>query len=817
MKSVFPALCLLLIFLSGNLSSYAQQSYTLKGKIYEQKTKEPIPYANIYDSAFQVQATADSNGYFELSLKAATYHFEISSVGYQTVYKEITLTGNISIEVHLQQDVQLQEVTVTSEKFSKTAEMSTSGITTITSATVERLPAFLGEKDIMKAVLLTPGIQSGQEGARGIFVRGGSPDQNLIVFHNAPVYNASHIYGFLSVFTTESLNKMDIYKSYIPVQYGGRLSSVISIEPNYGNTDSWKGDYSISFITSKFHIEGPIKKDKTSMNFTIRDCHAGFFTAPIAKSQYKKNGIDGTLKYFFYDINGAIRHQINDKNTLSWSLYAGSDLFTFGDGKSYPRATHFSSYSTTRNLNWMNIANSLEWETRLKKVTISNMYTYSFYKLDSRQRLYNVYRDYISEASYISTTQYNTLSRISENGWQTNFRQTVKKDHLFNYGIRLSDRIFTINNVNANIKDSTNTTIQRDRYAYPKVNAIDLYTYLDYKFTWKDKLELSAGAQLFMYYANKKAFFYPQPRAELIYHPIAGMSMRASVLQTVQPMHLLTNNTGDILNDVWVPATAKVEPETAWQYSGGVQYDHPKGYTVSIDGYYKTMHHLSEYKYGTTFILDNISWDDQLLNSGTGKAYGMELFFAKTKGQFTAWVKYNLGWSTRHYPELNDGKTYYYKYDRRNDVSIVLQYKLKKHFDFTIAWTYGTGWRMTTPNSSYASDATLYNYDKANLPLNGTQNMYTYWNERNNYVLPAYHHLDIGMNYTTQGKRVTHQLNVSIYNVYNHKNIFTVYRQDAEDKNGNPYKQYKQLSMFPIVPSIGYSIHFDIKKRKSNT
>ena len=226
------------------------------------------------------------------------------------------------------------------------------------------------------------------------------------------------------------------------------------------------------------------------------------------------------------------------------------------------------------------------------------------------------------------------------------------------------------------------------------------------------------------------------------------------------------------------------------------------------------MQHLTEYKYGTTFILNKIAWDDQLLNSGTGKAYGMELFFAKTKGQFTAWLKYNLGWSTRNYPELNDGKTFYYKYDRRNDISIVLQYKLKKHFDFSVAWTYGTGWRMTTPNSNYASDATLHNYDIANEPLTGSQNMNTYWNSRNNYVLPAYHHLDIGMNYTKQGKRVLHQLNISVYNVYNRKNIFTVFRQTEEDKNGNSYKVFKQLSMFPAIPSIGYSIHFEVKKNK---
>jgi hypothetical protein len=190
----------------------------------------------------------------------------------------------------------------------------------------------------------------------------------------------------------------------------------------------------------------------------------------------------------------------------------------------------------------------------------------------------------------------------------------------------------------------------------------------------------------------------------------------------------------------------------------------------------------------------------------------MELFFAKTKGQFTAWCKYNLSWSTRQFPELNEGKKFFYKYDRRHDFSIVLQYKLKKHFDFTISWTYGTGYRMTTPNSAYASDGTIAAYDEANLPLTGSQGFYNNWTEKNNYVLPAYHHLDIGMNYIKQAKRVTHQFNFSVYNVYNNFNIFTVYRDNDTDVNGNPTKKYIKLSLFPILPSIGYTVKFELKK-----
>ncbi len=813
MKNVY-FLCLLLI--SVTLHGYGQNRFILKGKITEQKSSAVIAYANLFDSIQNIYAATDSNGHFEIQLNEGKYSFEISSVGYQTIFKEINLIKNTELKIELKQDIQLDEIVVSSDKINKTAQNNSSGMTTLSSMSVERLPAFLGEKDIMKAVLLTPGIQSGQEGARGIFVRGGSPDQNLVLFHHAPIYNVAHIYNFLSVFTLESISKMDIHKSYIPVQFGGRLSAVLDIEPNFGNTDSWKGDYSISFITQKFHIEGPIKKNKTSFNFSIRDCHAGLFLYPLSKKQYKSaSGNEGSIAYYFFDMNSAIKHQVNEKNTFSWSFYVGQDFYNFTELKVTNTTKKTEKRSTDKRLKWMNAVNTLEWNTKFKKLNISNFYNFSWYQLNPKQYLGLEQIKQPSGDKTNTSTDYFTKSRIMEHGWQTNIEHTINKMHLLNYGFKISDRNFLINKVNYTVRDTLGNVVDEKEFKNPTVNAIDFYVYADYLFTWKDKLELKGGLQLFTYTASKKAFFYALPRAEIIYHPIVGMSMRASAGYSVQPLHLLTNNTGDIQNDVWVPATKNIAPETAWQVSGGVQYDHPKGYSASIDGYYKKMDHLTDYKFGTTFLSDRIPWETQMINTGKGEAYGLEVFFAKTKGQFTAWCKYNLGWSTRQFPELNQGKPFFYKYDRRHDVSFVLQYKLKKHFDFSIAWTYGTGWRMTTPTSSYASDLTIVSYDQANIPLVGTQAMITNWNERNNYILPAYHHLDIGMNYTKDAKRVQHILNVSVYNVYNNFNIFTVYQDGDTDINGNKYKKYVKLSIFPILPSIGYSVKFQLKKDKN--
>ncbi len=810
MKYFISCIILIVSFFVENNFALAQNTFVLKGKIIDASSHTEIPYTNIIDSTNSLFSSTDSNGIFEFKIPMNLYTFDISYVGYEHQQISVFITKDTFIQITLKQDIRLNEVEVITNRMQKTATMNTSGMTTITAASVERLPAFLGEKDILKAVLLTPGIQSGQEGARGIFVRGGSPDQNLILYNNASIFNAAHIYGFLSVFTAEAIEKMDIHKSYIPVQYGGRLSSVLAIAPNYGNTEKWKGDFHIGLLTSKLHIEGPLKKNKTSMNFTIRDCHAGLFTMPITKKQYKKidNG-DGGFSYYFYDINAAIQHRFNEKHSLAWSFYTGNDFYLFKESRDFSKKNTYYRADTKNKLNWMNIANNLEWKIQLPKISIRNIYAFSYYKLNSKQLLYEVDRNFSRYTNQIQHTDYRTTSNINENSWQTNFTQTKSKLHTFNYGIKVSQRGFTISTVNVVVKDSSNNIILRDTFTNPKLNSLDFYTYADYLFSWNNKIDLKVGFQCMLYYIRKKTVVYPQPRIELIYHPVSGLSMRASVVQNVQPMHLLTNNTGEIQNDVWVPASDKVQPETAWQYAVGIQYEHPKGYVASIDAYYKSMQHLTEYKYGTTFMLNKMAWDEQLLNSGKGTAYGMECFFAKTSGQFTAWFKYNLGWSTRQFPELNEGKKYFYKYDRRHDISIVLQYKLKKHFDFSVAWTYGTGWRMTTPSAKYASDETLYDYDVANEPLVGNQSMLMQWNNRNNYVLPSYQHLDIGMNYEKKSKRVTHKLNVSVYNVYNHFNVFAVYRKSNLDTEGNKFKEYKQLSLFPVTPSIGYSIYFE--------
>lgn len=807
-----------ILFLCIQKNVFARtEKYDLSVQVADYTTGQGIAYATYYDSLNQIQGTADSLGKFKLTIPKGSYTFEISSVGYQSLKRKINLTENTTISIGLIADLTLGEITIAGQKTQNTVETNASGLTTLSTLSVQKLPSFFGEKDIMRAVLLTPGIQSGQEGARGIFVRGGSPDQNLMIYHKAPIFNASHIYGFLSVFPLEAISKMDIYKSFIPSRFTGRLSSVLDIQPNYGNTNAWKGDYSISFITQKFHIEGPLKKDKTSFNLVLRDCHAGAFVYPVSKTQYKKaSGNDGSISYFFYDINAGIQHKINEHHTLNWSMYSGSDYYHFEEIKNdinVPKDREVYK-KLLKKLKWMNTNTTLEWNYQKQKLEADLSYHLSVYQLNPVQQSKNQTTRISTGNVSTSNADYKTLSRIIENGLHTTVKQQISKMHQIDYGMDMAYRFFIINKVNRINKDKNNNVISNVEYKNDNVHVLDGFFFADYTLNLKDLVILKTGLQFYQYYDFQKFRFYPLPRIEAIIHPRKEIDLRLSFMQTVQPLHLLTNNTGDIQNDVWVPATKKIAPETAWQVSGGIQYNAEKGYTASIDAYYKQMKHLTEYRYGTFFMLDQLKWEDQLLSTGIGKAYGIEFFAAKTRGQFTAWMKYSLGWSKRQFPELNQGDWYYYKYDRRHDFSIVLQYKMKKHFDFTVSWTYGTGWRLTSPQSQYTTDYSIALIDLNNAQLTGSQGMALYWDKKNDYIMPAYHHLDISMNYTKKAKRCTHQFNVSVYNVYNNFNVFTIYRDAATDANGNEYTKYVQLSMFPVLPSLGYTVNFDIKTKK---
>lgn len=799
---------LLLTLTAGLAPAMAQQTVRFRGQVIDDKQKIPLAYCSLYDSLSRTSILSDSLGRFDEYLPAGNYLFRISQVGHSDLDLPIALFRDTAVTVGLAVQAQLQEVTVTSGRIQKTSEMNSSGVITLSKASIQALPQFVGEHDLLKAVQQLPGVQNGYEGSRGIFVRGGSPDQTLVLFDNAPVYNASHIYGFISIFSPNAVSEVQLHKSYMPANYGGRLASVLYIEPDFGVSEKWQGDAGIGLITANVHAQGPLIKQKTYLNLNLRGCHAGFFSTPISSKFFSVDNSTGSLGYYFYDFNAALKHIVNDRHTLQFSFYHSHDFYRFRRDDLYTEENTYDREIRDRKLRWSNYTATFSWNTRIRDIHIGNQAWLSVYCLGSVQSIYN-YRKSGNRLPNTYIFDYQNASKVYDAGVASNWKRSWNGKHILQWGLRSSNRVFMINDVHINYRDTLDQVIESDTLGNPNVYGSENIVYADYRFIFRDKLQLNAGLQGSWYMSGSNHFLALLPRAQLIYYPLNGLSLRTAFIQNTQNLHLLTGVTGDVQNDLWVPATGNIRPEKGWQYSAGIQYDLPQGYTFSMDGFYRKMQNLVEYKYGYAFLIDFEPWENQLLSDGRGRAYGLEFYAARNKGAFTASMKYNLSWSQREFDDLNAGDPFWFKYDRRHDFSVILQYKLKKHFDFSISWQYGSGNRVTMPRGKYPSDYTVfYLYDQDDEPKYGGQGMASIYGERNGYQLPAFHHLDIGMNYHTQGKRVKHNLNVSIYNVYNRLNIFAIYEDSKRGPDGIRIPRYMQVSLFPILPSIAYSLHF---------
>lgn len=771
--------------------------------------KEVVPYAIVQVAATKNNyAQADSNGFCELKLfPNEIYKINISAVGYNKKQVEIFITQDTAIQFVLENNETLQEVTISENKFLKSSASNNDGVITISKNTLDALPNIGGEKDIIKAIQLLPGVQSGNEGTRGIFIRGGSPDQTLILLDHTPIYNATHLYGFMSVFNGESIDDVQVYKNNYPARFGGRLGAVVDIRSNYGNKNKIKGSATIGLLSSRINVEGPIGKNKnTTFNLSLRGAYVGLYAAPISTMQFKKAGYDGTISYNFYDINFAMRHRFSDKDILYVSTFYSQDLFKFNRDKSIYLSfiNRLSEYHYSNKVNWRNNTFNIQWlHEYTSRFTNKLMFYISNYSLNNKFE--ETSRDITNDTNKIENNKvFNNQNSITDYSIINEWNYANGNNH-FKLGLQITYRPYQIGKGNfyrfVTDKRNIDTT-----YTNTLNKTLENTIYIEDEYTLVDKLNINFGFHIVHYLHRSSNFFSFQPRMSLLYTPVKNISLRASFITSTQNIHLLTSGSAIVLTDLWVPATQNLKPENAWQVSGGIQFDFWKQFQFSIDAYYKKMNNVIEFKNGVNKVLIGDSWEKQIIGGGKGEAYGAEFYFSKTKGKFTTWMKYNLGWTYRQFDELNDGEKYFYKYDRRHDFSIAMAYKINKHFDLSLTWVYASGNWMSLWKSKYASQ---YSVDFYALDNFSNQTPYIVSNkERNNYRLPAYHHLDIGFNYTKIGKKNTHIVNVSIYNLYNNFNVFDVFNDRRFDKKGNEYFVTKALTLFPIIPSISYTIKF---------
>ncbi len=803
-----PVLKLLLAItiISFSFVNYGQEKFTISGYVTNSETGEAIIGARVYNDSLKVGIITNVYGFYSITLPKGYHKISYSYIGFSPQKKGIELNKNLEVNIKLVEGQLLNEVTVTGEaKKHETTEMSTINLSM---NKVKSLPVLLGEIDIIKTAQLMPGIQSGSEGASGLYVRGGGPDQNLILLDGVPIYNANHLFGFFSVFNADAINSVKIIKGGFPAHYGGRLSSVVDIRMNEGNMNKYHGEGSIGIISSKLMLSGPILKGKTSFMISARRTYIDILARPLINQiNNQSSNYKTKVGYFFYDVNGKINHTINKKNHLYFSAYTGKDKFYINDEyKFYDYDSTKYRYSTTdAGMQWGNQIFALRWNHQYGPKLISNVTLhYSQYKFLTGFEDQEYYEGKDNSPIYKNSFEY--LSGIQDWGGKLDYYYYPNPKHKILFGI--GETYHTFSPGIATTVFQSGGVKQDSTFGSTKTYSHEFYSYFEDNFMISKRLSINYGVHFSNLLVNSKYRGSLQPRIAGNYILDENSSIKLSYSSMTQYLHLLSNTSVGLPTDFWVPATDKTPPQFGHQVAIGYTRDLGKGYNISVEGYYKTMKNIIAYKEGASFLATGKDWQ-KIIEVGKGWSYGGELLFEKKLGKITGWLGYTLSWTWRQFDNINFGEPYYFKYDRRHDISLALTYEINDHIDLGIVWVYGTGNAITLPIQQYQQFYELITPNNNYGYYYGYGNTVQYYDKKNDYRMPAYHRLDIGVNIHKKKKWGEATWSYGLYNAYNRQNPFYLqYGYLKNDFSPNPTKVLKQISLFPLIPSISYSFKF---------
>lgn len=768
----------------------AQKQITISGYIQEKGSKESLPNVTIYVANSAFVTTSNSYGFYSLTIpEKEEITLKASFVGYKKLEKTIQLSQNVELNLELEPDNLLDEVTVSSKKqedrVSDNVQMSKIEIPI---SQLKKVPAFLGEKDVLKVLQLMPGVQKGSEGQSGIYVRGGGPDQNLLILDDATVYNASHLFGFFSVFNGDALKTVELTKGGFPAQYGGRLSSVIEMQMKDGNKEKFHGEGGIGLVSSRLTLEGPIKKNKSSFLISGRRTYVDLLMKPFIKQATEDADEKLSTGYYFYDLNGKINYDFGRKDKLFLSGYFGKDMF-------------FNSSTTTQNqndanLNWGNVTSTLRWNHLFNEKLFANtslIYTQFHFGVDVYNKITNTE---IQKTESEFSLKY--LSKVRDLTFKSDFDYYLNNKHAIKFGVQTTFHRFTPSAlvIKGTFVDSVDIRTGKSLYNFESA----LYA----QDSWQplSKLKINYGLRLSNFNALSKNYLRLEPRFSSALKLNENLSLKASYAKMNQYIHLLSNTGIGLPTDLWVPTTNKIAPQQSEQVAAGFAQDFGKsGVTFTLEGYYKKMKNIVAYKENSSFLdlsgsnASGVSWEDNV-TSGKGWSYGLEFMLQKKFGKFSGWAGYTLSWINWQFEELNYGKKFNPRYDRRHDVSLVGIYEFSKKITLSATWVYGTGNALTLPIGKYqARQDEGYSYYS------------TDYGAKNGFRAEPYHRLDIGLQFHKQKKNYERTWEISIYNAYNRKNPF--YYEMGERTNGSiQTKTLRRVSLFPVIPSITYNFKF---------
>ncbi len=778
------------------LNGQPTERHTISGYVKEAVSGESLIGVNIYLSDHKTGTTTNTYGFYSITLQSAdSVELIISYVGFASQSIKISLKNDIELNIDLKPSIILKEVTITAERTEKQSGSVKMSTVSLQAAQVKNVPSLLGEKDVLKVLQLMPGVQKGAEGSSGLYVRGGGPDQNLIILDDAIVYNASHLFGFFSLFNGDALKSVELTKGGFPARYGGRLSSVLDMNLKEGNKEKWHGEGGIGLISSRLTVEGPLKKGKSSILLSGRRTYADLLLIPFQKAYSEKVG------YFFYDFNAKVNYDFGRKNKLYLSGYFGKDKFYMKQNSEYVRENiGFQWGNTTGTLRWNHLFNN--------KLFANASAIYSNYKLGlyDKYRVIEENKDYYAEYS----------SGIRDFSLKYDIDYLPNPNHWIKLGaISIFHRFKPHAYVELDVPNQINIRDIRN------IDGIESGIYAEDTWQPVQPVKINGGLRFSHFIADNNTYHFLEPRLSVAWRLKNDIAIKSSYASMNQFIHMLSGTGISLPTDLWVPTTDRVKPQQSRQVALGIVKDLTKPeFTISLEGYYKSMNHVIGYKEGASFIsLDEtssavgINWEDNV-TSGKAWSYGIEFLLQKKEGRFTGWVGYTLSWTQMQFDSLNFGKKYFARYDRRHDISVVGTYKLSDRITFSGTWVYGTGNSVTLPQSEYQISQHMAPQAGTNMYLN--ENTLFFYNrmvndfgEKNNFIMKPYHRLDIGIQFHKEKKWGERTWEISVYNVYSRKNPFYNYMDYRLDKNtGKQYGLLRQVSLFPIIPSFTYSFKF---------
>ena len=767
-------------------------------------SKETLIGATVVDKNSGKGCATNNYGFYTLTLDQGQVDLQVSYVGYTQQNEAIDLKENVSRNFMLTTNIELGEVVVEATRATVSARSPQMSVVELPVQQIKSIPTLFGEADVLKAIQLLPGVQNGSEGSAGMYVRGGGPDENLLLLDGVPVYNVNHALGFFSVFNPDALKNVTLYKGSFPAHFGGRLSSVVDIRMKEGDMQKYHGNVSVGLISSKLNVEGPIVKDKLSFNLSFRRTYGDLLIKPTLwiASAISPDMSKLRAGYNFYDLNAKLNWKISDKDRLYLSFYTGDDAISFGVRyKDYENDG--VQYTNNMGLGWRwgNKVASLRWNHVMsQKLFMDASVNYTQYRhrltMDmSDERFYEQYNQTVKDEFNMAYK-----SGINDLTAKVDFDYTPLPNHEIRFGGNYTYHMFHPEVQSAKMVEGNQTAIDTTMSA-SNVYAHETALYAEDNMTFGDIFRVNAGLHYSTFTVDGKTYQSVQPRLSASVMLASNLSLKAGYAYMTQYVHLLSNSSLSLPTDLWVPVTKNIVPMNAHQVSLGAFYELPKLFDISLEGYYKTMDNLIEYKDGASFFGSSDTWENKVC-MGRGWAYGVEFLVQRSFGKTTGWIGYTWAHSKRKFDregmEINGGKVFPAKYDRRHDLSITVQHKFSDRFDLSGTWVFSSGNCGTLGTQVYEGLMDEWGYIPSINAL-----------ERNNFRMGNYHRLDLSVNFHKQKKHGIRTWNISVYNVYNHKNPFIVYTDYGWDEaTQTEKKKLMQASLFPILPSVSYSFKF---------